>query len=984
MLAPTGWVTLVFTDIQGSTLLWERLGDAFHNALEVHDRAMRDAIAAHSGYEVKTEGDAFMVSFASVSDAVEFCLDAQDRLHNADWPEYVLGDSVFRGLRVRMGVHVGDPLCKRDPNTGRMDYYGRMVNRAARIGAAGHGGQIVVSAAAYAEMGPVDAQISDLGWHALRGFEGRERLWQVTPRRLAQHIFPALRTVDVRRTNLPTQVSAFVGRGAEFQRIEGLLADGARLITLVGPGGAGKTRLALRAAGELLAEFPGGVWLCDLADAANVDAVCAGVAAGLGIHLSGADPVGRIGEVLAASERVLLLLDETDRATRVVADTVQRWLRVEPGACFMVTSRVGLVVPGERIVQIGPLPTPNPGAPFQARCDSPAIALFTTRARAANPSFTLTEESLEDVSALVTTLGGLPLAIELAATRVNQLPPSVLRARLESRIAESRALAMSDGAGTALDATIAWAWEQLRPWERAALAQLSVFSAGFSPEAAEAVLDLTAHPSAPPVQDILRDLGDNAMIRQAEGGRFALYTAVHYWIDAQPLVPALGRDEAVQRHILWYARLGADGFLESLERSGEPIRWRAFVAERENLLAATRRAADAGCLELAARCAIAALFVFDVRGPASRGAGAVAYVRRAVAEAPEGAPGIPVVLEPRLLHRLARLERQTGRLDAAEDLSWRARVLAQTAEDQRMEGIIVAHLAALAQERRRLDEALAYDLEALALHRAIGNRRNEGVTLGHLGIIHQAQGRHDEARSAYEASIRLLEHCGDQRFYAISVAALGSLHAEQGRTTEARRVLEEALSIHRKLGNERQEAATLLALGAVMAESGDVAEATERMEAAIPLHRAVSGPAGAGTVHARLGRMRLDAGDLVGARRHLDAALGLLPEGRIAHERASACSALAEVDVREGSLDAAEAHLDAAEPALETSGTPAQRADQLRRRGMLAAARGDAGAARSYAEHAAKLTALVPTSARVRLVASIGELRAAVDGAHAE
>lgn len=967
MHAPTGWVTIVFTDIQGSTGLWERLGDAFHPVLEVHDATVRACLAAHGGYEVKTEGDSFMIAFSSLPAAVRFCLGAQDSLHNADWPAQVLGDPVFRGPRVRMGVHVGDPLCKPDPITGRMDYYGRMVNRAARIGAAGHGGQIVLSSAAYADMGPVDAVITDLGWHALKGFEGRERLWQLTPRRLAQHIFPPPRTLDVRRTNLPAQVSTFVGRGPEFQTIEKLLNSGSRLLTLVGPGGAGKTRLAMRVAGELLADFPGGVWFCDVGNARSVDGICASVAAGLGLHLTGPDPVARIGEALAASERVLILLDDADGVTPHAADTLERWQDEAPGSCFILTARAPIGRVEEQVIPVGPLPVPHELAPrgtaFAGREDAavrevPSMALFLARTRMARPD--LSADTLPQLVEMVQLLRGLPLAVELAAARLERDSPAALLGALRETLGDV------ETSEDAIEAVLDWAWKQLRPWEKVALEQLAVFAGGFTEEAAEAVLDLRDHPTAPPVMDVLRGLAEQSLLRPVVDDRYTLPVSLVVWLDER--IGTGARVGAERRHASWYARMGDDGAIERLERTGSAARWRSFVAERDNLLVATRRALDIRDADIAGRCCIATLLVFDTRGPVSAGMAAAGPVL--------ARGDLPPSLEVRLLLRLARLERQAGRAPQAETLLRRAHARAEAIGDHRFSGIVLNALATVAAECDRLPEAISLVEQALRVHRYEGNRRYEGVALGHLGALYQRCERWEASEVAHREALALLARTGDHRFHGINLGMLGRLHARQGRPAEARRLFEEAIRIHRDHGNERYEAMMLLELGATCAELGDTQEAVRQLEAALPLYRALGGPAGAALVHRTLAQLLLDAGEVSEARRHLQTGLALLGRHSDSLQRARFDAVGGFVAAREGRMDEATARMDASEVQLAAADDLALLAEVAACRAVVAASRGQADLAGRAGERARKLVEHAGASVRKRVDAVL----AGVDG----
>ncbi len=241
--APTGTVTLVFTDIQGSTMLWERFRSDFKDLLDLHNAIIRNEIVIHEGYEVKTEGDAFMVAFSDARHAVQFCLKSQENLHKADWPQRLLEppdlkdvagvseDGAFRGLRVRMGIHTGEPRCERDPMSGRMDYFGTAVNRAARVGGVGHGGQIVISESSYSQVQDDidDVVVTDLGLISLKGLERPERIRQLQPGSLAERTFPCLKSQNVKNTNLPLQLDSFVGVPSFATRAFVWNASGSRL-----------------------------------------------------------------------------------------------------------------------------------------------------------------------------------------------------------------------------------------------------------------------------------------------------------------------------------------------------------------------------------------------------------------------------------------------------------------------------------------------------------------------------------------------------------------------------------------------------------------------------------------------------------------------------------------------------------------------------------------------------------------------------------
>ena len=491
--APTGQVTLVFTDVQGSTVLWDQVPDGMREALALHDAIMRETLAAADGYEVKTEGDAFMVAFASASAAVGWCLRVQERLMAADWPAEILcqdearevlaedGTPVLRGLRVRMGAHAGTPICQPDPNTGRMDYFGGMVNRAARVGGAGHGGQILVSGSAWQEInGQADgAEVIDLGEHALKGLERREHLRQILPAPLAARSFPRVKTPNLKKTNLPVRLDSFFGREPEIEDLEKRVAEGQRLITLLGAGGTGKTRLSQRFGGKMLAQFPGGVWFADLTEARSLSGILSAMGTALDVPLTQKDPEAQLANAIMGRGRVLIILDNFEQVVEHGTETVGRWLQRAPEAVFLVSSRILLRIEGEEALYLDPLPVAE------------AVNLFYDRGRSVQPSFERSDDNEPIVTEICERLDCMSLAIELAAARVRMLAPDQIRQRLSQRfkLLRGQRRDLSDRQAT-LRGAIDWSWDLLKPYERSALAQLAIFHGGCTLEAAEAVINL--------------------------------------------------------------------------------------------------------------------------------------------------------------------------------------------------------------------------------------------------------------------------------------------------------------------------------------------------------------------------------------------------------------------------------------------------------------------------------------------------------------
>ncbi|HWH00562.1 MAG TPA: adenylate/guanylate cyclase domain-containing protein, partial [Pilimelia sp.] len=412
---PSGLVTFLFTDIEGSTRLAQMLGSGYRPVLNEHRRLLRRSLTAAHGRELFTEGDSFFVAFDDAAAAMEACRTAQRALLDHAWPRPEATP------RVRMGLHTG----RAEPVAG--EYASPEVHRAARIAAAAHGGQVLCSAATarHADPLPADAWLLDLGLHRLRGFDGQERLFQLVAPGLERR-FPRPRTAGTASHNLPGQVTRFVGRVAEREELRELVG-GHRLVTVVGPAGGGKTRLAVELAGELTGSFPDGVWFVDLAAVAPPDGVAGAVAAVLGLRPEPGRPVLETLVEYAASRRLLLLLDTCDARLPAAAEVAARLLTGGPAARVLVTSREPLGLPGEVVWRVPPLSL----VPGPAGGPADAVRLLLERAAAARGGRAPTPEEAAPLSRVAARLDGLPLALELAAARLRVLSAAQLAERLD-------------------------------------------------------------------------------------------------------------------------------------------------------------------------------------------------------------------------------------------------------------------------------------------------------------------------------------------------------------------------------------------------------------------------------------------------------------------------------------------------------------------------------------------------------------------------
>ena len=527
---PRGTVTFLFTDIEGSTRLLDELGaEAYGEALAEHRRVLREAFERHDGVEVDTQGDAFFVAFPTAPGALEAAREAQQQL----------------GLPVRMGLHTGTPLL-----TGE-GYVGSDVHRAARIAAAGHGRQVLVSTATAALVDSGD--LRDLGEHRLKDLSAPERIFQ-----LGEGDFPPLKTLY--RTNLPVPATPFLGREHELADVRELLErDDARLVTLTGAGGSGKTRLALHAAGEVAGAYPDGVWwvpLAPIADPADVGSAAARVLGG-----------GSLPE-LVDGKRMLLLLDNFEHLVEA-APEVGRLLAECSRADVLITSRERLQLQGEHVYPV----------PVLERSES--RRLFVARARAAQPDFA-PDEHLDE---LCERLDDLPLALELAAARAPLLSTQQLLERLGDRLDFLRGGRDAETRQQTLRATIEWSFELLDADERKLLAALSVFRGGWTIEAAEQVAGADL--------ELLQSLVDQSLVRRWESGRFGMLETIREFATEQ-----LSDEEqdALRRLLLTYL-LGVFEAANLTPRTGGEPRMNLAQAERANVDAALLWATQSEPLE---------------------------------------------------------------------------------------------------------------------------------------------------------------------------------------------------------------------------------------------------------------------------------------------------------------------------------------------------------------------------------------------------
>jgi predicted ATPase len=704
------------------------------------------------------------------------------------------------------------------------------------------------------------------------------------------------------RHALPAERDVFVGRSGERAEL-GKRFETARLVTLVGVGGMGKTRLAVRYGWQSLRSWPGGVWFCSLTEARDLNGIVAAVAGALGVPLDKGDPVTQLEHVIAARGRSLLILDNFEQVSALAGATVERWLDRAPEARFLVTSRERLNVRGEDVQILEPL-GPESGA-----------ELFVERARRQWPEFGLENAEADAVEEVVRLTEGMPLAIELAAARIRMMTVSQVAERMRERFR----LLGSAGTGrhASLRAVIDGSWDTLTEWEKAAFAQCAVFEGGFTLAAAEGVLDLSAWPEAPWVVDVVQALIDKSLLRAwvpeavlgdgAPDARFGMYVTLHEYAR-QKLADesAIGggasgktAERAVEeRHGVWYAQFGAAENLNIMRFRGGASR--RVHEDLENLMAASRRALERGDAETALSTYHCAAAVLILRGPM----GAALEMGRQLTQSPRvGRKG-----RAEVLFWIAQSEWFAGRMNEARANFEAALTIHREIGDRAGEASDLDCLGSVYRAQGRNEDAIASHEAALVVCRAMGERRQEGVALGNLGIVHRALGHHEIARSFYEAGLAIHREVGNRSSEGVVLSNLGNLFRAEGRLEEARVQHEAALAVHRLVGNRRSEGHVLGSLGNVYTDLGRLDEARAHFRAALAIHREFGDRRFEGVVLGYLGTLHWQLGQWEEAAKYYQAALAIAREVGSRHFECGVLGELGNLERDQGRMESARQH----------------------------------------------------------------------------
>jgi predicted ATPase/class 3 adenylate cyclase len=840
---PSGTVTFLFTDIAGSTRLWEQYPRAMPHAIARHDTILREAIAACSGFVFKTVGDAVCAVFANPTDALNAALRGQRALHAMAW--IVTGLPHGQVLLVRMALHTGVVAVREG------DYVGQPLNRIARLLAAGHGGQTLVSRAT-AELVRDDlllgTELRDLGEHRLKDLTRPEHIFQLTVADLPTD-FPPLRTLDARPTNLPAHQPVLIGREEEVAAVAALLRRGdVRLLTLLGPGGVGKTRLAMQVAADMLEDFLDGAFFVALAPISEPGLVPVAIAQAIGVAEAGAQPLLERLKAYFKDKRLLLVLDNFEQIQEA-ASMVAELLGAASQLYVLITSRAALHLSGEYECAVPPLALPEP---LQLRQDAtanldiirhaPAVRLFIERAQAVKPDLAVTPENAASIVEICQRLDGLPLAIELAAARCKLLPPKALLERLDSRLAlliggprdrPARQQTLRD--------TIAWSYELLSPVEQALFRWLGVFVGGCSLAAAEAIwsngwmtvdeLRLCAHGVGPAgnvaqasntadMLDVVSALLDQSLLQhdrtETEEARFTMLQTIRDY--ALERLAEFGEEDTIRcRHTIFFLRM-VEAVEPNLYGSTSGPSLARLEREQDNLRATLQWVSAHGMPELALRLSGALWRFWLVRGQLVEGR---RWLEAALARGKAAAAPMRV----KALRGVGMIAHTQGDYAQAITFFEEGLALARHLGDQPSSAALLNNLGLAALRLGNYARAAALFAESRDLYNALGETAASVLPLANLGNVESLQGHYTAARGHYEQCLALARRVSDLRGSANALNALGTMDYREGDYPSARAHYAESLALHRELGDTVNVAIILGNLGEVAWRQGDYAEA---------------------------------------------------------------------------------------------------------------------------------------------------------------
>jgi len=963
---PTGTVTFLATGLEDAEALRESVGDALDEALAAHHRLLRKAVREHDGHDVRALGDGLMAAFGRATAAAKCAADAQRALAQGPWP------AGMDGLPVRMALHTDEVELVGS------EYRGPAPQHALRVLAAAHGGQVLCSEATAGMLQrrrDDGLQLVDLGLYMLGDDHRAERLAQLSTADSEPQQFPPPNAPQPYGSRLPLMLTRFFGRERELAWLsERLTRADTRLVTLTGPGGTGKSRLALEAARALLPEFAGAVWFVPLQQLSDPKLIPATIAEAMEIpRAPQLDPFDQAVAVLSR-QRSLLVLDNFEQLVDEGALIVRTLLERAPTVTCLVTSRQTLDLSGEVECFVEPLPLPDTDDAPAELIECASVALLVDRAQAARPDFQVTPRNVRAVGELCHRLEGIPLALELAGARAQVLTPAQMLAQLERRFEflEGRKRDVPDRHRT-LRAAIDWSYQALPPELQRFFRGLCVFRGGWTVEAAAQVCD---EPEALAALERLRERSMVLLSRPADasdGPRFRLLETLREYAQEQTTADELAALRS--RHARFFLQFAetATPMLDGREQ----VAWLSRLEiEHDNIRAALACSLEAdGCGEMALQLAAAMWRFWEIRGYLAQGC---EWLGAALAAQPG-----PSAVSVRALNGLGRLLQMQGDCERAGDYHEQALAIARDLDDQPGIAASFEGLGSAAWRqgehglaREHLTEALAragalgdrammacvhnlfgmidiYQSDyaaarthleaALAINRELGNRASEADNLGNLAFVAGEVGDHEHAQAGWTRGLAIKRELGDQAGIAGTLCMLGNEVAHLGDMTAARAHLQESLTLSRELGEARWIAYSLFSLASLATAEGDYESARAFHAESLALAEQIGHRHGLIMLHRALGGLAVLEGDLQAAAAELAESLRIALEIEEPLGVAQALEGFAGLALAAEQSERAARLQGAAEAMREQLGTPLTPAEQPRHDGETAALRSALG-----------------------------------------
>ena len=794
MALPSGTVTFLFTDIEGSTKLWEQHPEAMKPALAKHDSLLKEAVESNHGFIIKTTGDGVHAVFTTAFDAVNASISAQREFQTSAFFK-----NAEVSLHVRMGLHTGEAEFRDG------DYYGGTLNRAARIMSAGHGGQVLISeVTAQVAREHLASAISllDLGEHNLKGITRAERIFQLVVPDL-QKEFPALMSIAAATNNLPTQLTSFIGRERELREAKEKLSS-AKLLTLIGPGGTGKTRLSIQLGAEVLPNFTDGVWFIELAPLADPALILQTIASVLNVRAQMGVLLKDIVNDYLRAKNLLLIFDNCEHLVEASAQLADEFLHNAPNLKIIASSREALGIGGEVVYRVPSLALPNQAsASREALAGFESIQLFVDRARAANPKFDLTEKNASSVAQICRRLDGIPLALELAAARVTVFPAEQIAARLDDRFK-----LLTGGSRTALPrqqtlrALIDWSYDMLSEDERALLRRLSVFAGGWVFEAAESICsDLD-------VLSLLTQLVNKSLVTMDDEGdepRYRLLETVRQYARDK-LLEAGEAEQMRNRHLDYFVQLTENAEQELLE--GSALRWIIRLeAEYDNLRAAFEWGLETNAIAVL-MMAHSLQFFWYRRGYETEGRGWITQALERIQSYPavEGeASRQRLTVVANAWQAISFLATSQGDFLNATTASRKCEALARQLGDKRLLATVLAFGASSKMMAGDNSDADMVVEEVFSIALESNDPFALSVAHGMIGLNMLLKGQDIKAANEHVSKgLALLKNTPHHFWQTMMLFGLGMAARFQGRFDEARERLTPMLAVFRDMGDQHR------------------------------------------------------------------------------------------------------------------------------------------------------------------------------------